>query len=130
VWWLYLDDAGMPEDRRVYGPATESYPSEAASPFAIKAGRPTVLINHRPIPSELEKEDPRLYRLLAWLIRQGGKADLREVLRHQVSGIATSQEALALLGRLAELSWCWIREEKRGRTGQRVLTAEIIFFKE
>lgn len=126
VWWLYLDDAGMPQDNGIYGPTTESYPSEAVSPFSVRTARPSVFLHRRPSPEELEREDPRLRRLLAWLARRGGKAALREVLQAGAGGVRTSREALALAGRLAELGWCRIKEEAIGRTKQRTMTVEVI----
>ncbi|KUK32058.1 MAG: hypothetical protein XD63_0649 [Thermoanaerobacterales bacterium 50_218] len=126
VWWLYEDDAGMPNDRGAYGPVTGVYPVEAVSPQSIRTARPSVFINERPSVADLEGEDPRLRCLLEWLARKGGKASLREVRRAKVPGLGSTREVLTAAGRLAELSWCWLREERRGRTGQRSFVIELI----
>lgn len=126
VWWLYLDDAGMPKDRGNYGPETGRYPVEAVSPHAVKTGRPSVRIYERPTLADLECVDPRLCRLVVWLARRGGRAALREAQRAGVPGLGTAREVLETAGKLAELSWCWIREETHGRTRQKVLAIEII----
>jgi hypothetical protein len=121
VWWLYEDDAGMPRDKGVYGPSTGSYPVEAVSPFAVKAGRPSVFLNRREPPA-----DSRLARLVAWLKGRGGRADLREILRAGVAGAGTAREALALAGALAGAGWCRLTEERRGKTCQKVWIVELI----
>lgn len=127
VWWLYLDDAGMPKDKGVYGPATGRYPVEAVSPHVIRTARPSIMLYERPTVADLERSDPHLYRLMVWLVRCGGKATLREVQRAGLPGLETARSVLEAVGKLAGLSWCWLREERRGRTGQRVLTVQLIF---
>ncbi|MEW5934134.1 MAG: DUF6009 family protein [Bacillota bacterium] len=116
VWWLYTDDAGMPEDKGVYGRRTGRYPVEAVAPPTVQAGRPSVYLASRPTLAELEERDPRLARLAAWLRKKGAAASVsaREVRRSGAAGVKTSEEARALLEELAALGWGRVVERQHG----------------
>ena len=130
VWWLYDDDAAMPRDKGVYGPSTCSYPIESVSPHTVKAREASVFINSRPSLFELEKIDTRLRRVLEWLTRKGGSASIRDIQCAKIPGLNNSHEISSVVNKLAELSWCWVRKEERGRTKQKSTVVKVIFFGE
>jgi hypothetical protein len=60
-------------------------------------------------------EDQHVARTLVWIVRQGGQMTARTLLRHHVSGVKTTSEAIQLLHTLEERGYGTAQEGSKRR---------------